>query len=278
MRRERFEIGSMTAKGGFANEKAICQKFNNWGEDPEARLWLKIMGYELALIDAVEAVHIPLRIKQEDMRKLDIEGPYDELLKFKKADAQVRVTIKIGNLVKIENISLKKANSNADYNQVDKRCVDAYKEMWGFDEEIAIALKLFTGELKPVSYPELTQGKALRDPRRMFLDELPKDLTEKLINFFKENRILVVSDVLKGRGGLSANWMLVTRYNKENDATSWILKDINTAMNFFGSGEVALSPRGSLRIGRIIMQRKGGTPDPTKLQFKIRPCELFLIG
>ncbi|MEO0183799.1 MAG: hypothetical protein ABIL40_10035, partial [candidate division WOR-3 bacterium] len=51
--------------------------------------------------------------------------------------------------------------------------------------------------------------------------------------------------------------------------------DINTAMNFFGSGEVELSPKGSLYIGRITMQRKGGTPDPTKLQFKIKPCELF---
>ena len=26
-----FEIGSTTAKGGFANEKAICNKFNNLG-------------------------------------------------------------------------------------------------------------------------------------------------------------------------------------------------------------------------------------------------------
>jgi hypothetical protein len=26
------------------------------------------------------------------------------------------------------------------------------------------------------------------------------------------------------------------------------------------------------------MQRKGGTPYPTKLQFKIKPCELFKLG
>jgi len=25
-----FELGSRTAKGGFANEKAVCEKFNNW--------------------------------------------------------------------------------------------------------------------------------------------------------------------------------------------------------------------------------------------------------
>jgi hypothetical protein len=72
----------------------------------------------------------------------------------------------------------------------------------------------------------------------MFLDELPEELTEKIITFFKDNKILVVSDILKGRGGLSANWMLVTRYNKNDDTTTWILKDVNTAMNFFGSGDV----------------------------------------
>jgi hypothetical protein len=84
--------------------------------------------------------------------------------------------------------------------------------------------------------------------------------------------------VLKGKGGFSANWMLVTRYDKISDTTTWILKDINIAMNFFGQGPVMLSPRGSLYIGRITMQRKGGTPDPTKLQFKIKPCELFRIN
>ncbi|OQX90853.1 MAG: hypothetical protein B6D57_01840 [Candidatus Coatesbacteria bacterium 4484_99] len=69
--------------------------------------------------------------------------------------------------------------------------------------------------------------------------------------------------------------MLVTRLNRENNTTTWILKDINIAMNFFGGGEVRISPRGSLYVGKITMQRKGGTPDPTKLQFKIKPCQLF---
>ena len=98
------------------------------------------------------------------------------------------------------------------------------------------------------------------------------------MKFFKENKIIVVSDILKGRGGLSANWMLVTKYNKNENMTTWVLKDINTAMNFFGSGDVKISPRGSLCIGKITMQRKGGTPDPTKLQFKIKPCRLFTLG
>jgi len=273
-----FEIGSKTAKGGFANEKAICRKFNNWKTDNEAQRWLQIMGYNLEEIDSVCAIQIPARMKREDAEKMGFKETFEELIKFKKADAQIRIVITIGKVVKVENLSLKKANSDADYNQVDKRWVDAYKEMWGFDEEIAFGLKLFTGEINPFSYPEMLKGRTLRDKRRMFLDELPENLRERIIEFFRDNKILVVSDILKGRGGLSANWMLVTRYNKNEDTTTWILKDINTAMNFFGCGEVKISPEGSLYIGRIIMQRKGGTPDPTKLQFKIKPCELFKLG
>jgi hypothetical protein len=273
-----FELGSATAKGGFANEKEICRKFNNWREDNEAQLWLKIMGYDIKMIQDVTAIHIPTRLKKEIVSQLGFEDSYEDLMRFKKADAQLRIFIKLGDILRIENLSLKKANSDADYNQVDKRWVSSYQEMWGFDDEIAFGLKLFTGEINPASCPQTTQNIQLRDRRRMFLDELPEGLRNKIINFFKDNKILVVSDVLKGRGGLSADWMLVTRYNRDENTTTWILKDINTAMNFFGSGEVQLSPKGSLYIGRIVMQRKGGTPDPTKLQFKIKPCELFELG
>ena len=57
--------------------------------------------------------------------------------------------------------------------------------------------------------------------------------------------------------------------------TDWILKDINTVMNFYGKGEVCITRRGSLKIGKVTLQRKGGTPDPTKMQFKFKPCQLF---
>lgn len=273
-----FELGSATAKGGFANEKVVCSKFNNWKTDNEAQLWLKVMGYDASQIDSVKAIHIPTRMKKIDVERLGLKDSYEELMRFKKTDAQLRIVITIGKIVKIENLSLKKANSDADYNQVDKRWVEIYQEIWKFDDDVAFGLKLFTGEINPISHPEIIKNKILRDRRRMFFDELPENLRDKILNFFTENGILVVTDILKGRGGLSANWMLVTRYNREDDTTTWILKDINTAMNFFGSGNVKVSPRGSLYIGRITMQRKGGTPDPTKLQFKIKPCELFKLG
>jgi len=277
-----FELGSRTAKGGFANEKAVCEKFNNWKNDEDAKLWLKIMGYDPDKIDYVKAIQIPTRIKKADVGKFGFsEEDYEELIRFKKTDIQVqiRLIIRINNALKVENLSLKKANSDADYNQVDKRWVDSYKEMWHFDDEIALALKLFTGEIPPSTHIEMLKVgiSQLRDKRRVFLTELRDEIVQKIISFFTKNKILVVSDILKGRGGFAADWMLVTRYNKKDDTTTWILKDINTAMNFFGKGDVKVSPRGSLYIGRITMQRKGGTPDPTKLQFKIKPCDLFKL-
>ncbi len=273
------ELGSKTAKGGFVNEKAICKKFNAWKKDKEAQEWLKIMGYDIKKLDSVKAIQVPTTIKKNDLSKFEVnEEDYEQFVRFKKADAQIRIIIKIGNILKIENLSLKKANSDADYNQIDKRTVDFYQEMWKFDNEIALWLKLFTGEILPKNQKRSIGKIKPKDKRRLLLTEMPEAIQKKIIQFFKENKILVVSDIIKGRGGLSADWMLVTRFNKQEKTTTWILKDINTAMNFLGSGNVEISSRGSLHIGKITMQRKGGTPDPTKLQFKIKPCQLFKLG
>ena len=49
-------------------------------------------------------------------------------------------------------------------------------------------------------------------------------------------------------------------------------------MNIFGGGEIRVTKQGSLKIGKIGMQRKGGDNgrDTAKmLQFKINPVELF---
>ena len=237
------------------------------------------MGYDIKKLDSVKAIQVPTRIRKSDLSKFEAdEKEYDLFVRFKKADAQIRIIIKIGNILKIENLSLKKANSDADYNQIDKRTVDFYQEMWRFDNEITLWLKLFTGEILPKSQKKLIGKIKPKDKRRLFLTEMPEVIQKKIIQFFKENKILVVSDIIKGRGGLSADWMLVTRLNKQEKTTTWILKDINTVMNFFGSDDVEISLRGSLHIGKITMQRKGGTPDPTKLQFKVKPCQLFKQG
>ncbi len=269
------EIGSMTAKGGFINEADICNKFKDYKNDNEAKTWLSIMGYIPKKIQKIFAVQIPVRINLEKAISLGVsKEKYNETIKFKKADIQVRVEIIIDNVMHIENISLKKSNKSAGFNQVDKRPVSTYKKTWKFNDDIAKWLSLFTGDILPKEVLSKEKLYNIKDERRLFLNEIPPKKLNNIIYFFQNNKILIISDILRGRGGLSAEWFLVTRKNNDN-SIDWILKDINTVCNFYSQGEVEVSPRGSLKIGRVTMQRKGGTPDPTSLQFKINPLALF---
>lgn len=197
LREKRKRIGSQTAKDGFKNELDICKKFNNWKNDKEAKEWLKIMNYNIKRLDKVEAIQIPLRINKKyyDVFNID-EDDYNSFVRFKKADAQIKLIIKIGNIIKYEYISIKKANSDADYNQIDKRTVDSYQEMWCFDNEIKKWLKLFSGD----TIPNKKMFKKLKDKRRMFFIEMPEDIQEKIRKFFEENKILIITDIIKGRG------------------------------------------------------------------------------
>jgi NACalpha-BTF3-like transcription factor len=120
-------IGSETAKGGFANEKDIAAKFNAWKTDRESQKWLKLMGYDLEEIEDVQAI----------------------ILHGYKTDVQVKVIVTLKKAISVQNISVKKANDDADYNQVDKRWVDDYKEMWNIPNGLVMLLKMFTGEIMP---------------------------------------------------------------------------------------------------------------------------------
>lgn len=272
---DKKELGSKTAKDGFLNEANVCKKILNYKNDTDALSWLKTMGYEIDKIQGLTARQIPPKINAKKAFALGIsEEKYQESIKFKKADIQVRIEILIDDILHVENLSLKKANKNAGFNQVDKRAVDTYKSMWKFSEKISNILKKFTGEILPCEYMSLNELKSRKEKRRVFLNEMQKEDIDSVIKFFEKNKTLVISDILRGRGGLSVEWMLVTQ-NFEDSKAKWILKDINSVCNFYAQGDVMLSPRGSLKLGRITMQRKGGTPDPTSLQFKINPLELF---
>ena len=243
-------FGSETAKGGFRNEDDVISKFNDWKNDKVAQKWLIAMGYVIKEIEYVKAVKIG--------------GNY-------KTDVQVQVTIKLKKAIDCENLSVKLVSNPQGFNQIDKREIDKYVQMWSIPKDIESILKLFTGKTKP----ENKSG--LKDPRRMLLREMPKQDQDKIIKFFSKNKILIVSDVLKGRDKLTADWMLVI-LRKDKASYDWALKDINTVMNLFGQGEVRITKQGGLKIGQIGMQRKGGDggrESSKMLQFKINPCLLF---
>ncbi|MCR2065109.1 hypothetical protein NYG95_07420 [Campylobacter felis] len=82
----------------------------------------------------------------------------------------------------------------------------------------------------------------------------------------------MLNDILKGRGQFASEWFLVIL--RLENKIEWVLKPINEVINFYG-GEVMFSPQGSLKIGKVIMQRKGGDggrESAKMLQFKIDPC------
>ncbi|MEK7640917.1 MAG: type II restriction endonuclease [Patescibacteria group bacterium] len=249
-KRNLIKLGSKTARGGFKNERDVIKRFNNWKNDPVAREWLKAMGYGISEIEYVKAEKV--------------RGQY-------KADIQVRIriTIKLKSQEDLQNLQVKLVSRPQGFNQIDKRWIDKYVELWSIPKDIIKILKLFTGELKPPS-------KKSKDSRRMIFSEMGIADQKKIVKFFDDNKILIVSDLLKGRGEFSADWVLVIL--KSKSVNKWVLKSINEAMNIFGGGEVRITDRGSLKIGKIGMQRKGGDGgrDTAKmLQFKVNPVLLF---
>lgn len=188
-----------------------------------------------------------------------------------KSDIQVQITIKLKEAIDAENIQVKLVSNLKGFNQIDKRWVDKYIEMWNIPSKISSLLKQYTGEILPlISEP--------KDKRRTFADEFSLKNQKELLTWLNNHKSLIVSDILKGRGKFAAEWMLVAQ--KTEDSARWILKPMNICLNFFGNGEVTITPRGNFKIGKITVQRKGGDAGrktAQMLQFKINPAELFTI-
>jgi hypothetical protein len=240
-------LGSQTARNGFLNEDDIVNKFNDWKIDEDAKKWLLIMQYNLDEIEFVKAV---------------------KLSGFK-TDVQAQVTIKLKDAIDVQNLQVKLVSNLQGFNQIDKRWIDKYVEMWNLPNDVVSILKRYTGENIPtILNPQ--------DKRRMFANEFDENEQSLILKWLNENKSLIVSDILKGRGQFAAEWMLVAQKLKNN--SRWILKPMNFCMNYFGNGDIEITKRGNFKIGRITMQRKGGDGGrntANMLQFKLNPAELF---
>ncbi len=186
-----------------------------------------------------------------------------------KTDVQVQVTIKLKTAIDVQNLQVKLVSNLRGFNQIDKRWVDKYAELWNIPSNIIFILKRYTGELKPTI-------KNSKDKRRMFANEFKEDEINEILSWLKKNKSLIVSDILKGRGQFAAEWMLVAQKIKCD--ARWILKPMNFCLNFFGNDEIEITQRGNFKIGKITLQRKGGDAGrntANMLQFKINPAELL---
>lgn len=246
----KIDLGSKTAKCGFQNEQHIADKFNNWQCDEEAKKWLQIMRYSLDKIDYVKAI----------------------IINGYKADVNVNVKVKLKKALDVENIQVKLVSNKKGFNQIDKRWLKNYRELWNIPNNVYEILEYFTGEKKPYKTD-------VRDNRRMFINEFSEREVKLLLSWIENNKILIITDILKGRGEFCAEWVLVAQ--KTNKNARWVLKNINEVINhYFDGGKVEISPRGSIKLGKVTIQRKGGDggrPTANMLQFKIDPTELFDI-
>lgn len=244
-RQAEVELGSRIAKGGFQNEDEIRDKLNDWKSDPDAQAWLAAMDY-----------------KPSDILELSAAKPTGSV----KAD--VEVTIKTASGVKVERISIKLVSSSAGFNQIDKRWLATYAEMWEMPDDVVTALKLFVGETPP--HP------GSRHEKRMYLNELPAETQKAVLEFFTKHKDEIVSDLLGGDGEHAAGWFMVTF--KATEKPKWLIRSTKDAVKFFGEGDVVMTRAGNIKLGRIGVQRKGGDngrETAKMLQFKINPVQLF---
>lgn len=209
------------------------------------------MWYDLKKIEYVKAIKIT------GSHKSDIQ-------------VQIKIVIKLKDEIDAQNISVKLVSNDKWFNQIDKRCLKNYAELWNIPNDVLILLKYFCGEEKP--YKQWT-----KDKRRMFLNEFTDEEICTIMNFLHHNKMMIVSDILRWRWEFCAEWMLVI---KKTSNYTWVLKSINEVMNFYGNWTIQISPRGSIKIGRITMQRKWWDwwrETANMLQFKIDPTELFSL-
>jgi hypothetical protein len=128
-RRKKLVVhGSKTAKGGFKNERDVIRTFNKWQTDRTAQECLKARGYDFNDVEYVKAKKIT--------------GSY-------KADIQVRVmiAIKFKSQEDLQNLQVKLVSNPQGFNQIDKRWIDKYVELWDIPRDVVKTLKLFTVKL-----------------------------------------------------------------------------------------------------------------------------------
>ncbi len=249
--------GSEIAKGGFRNEDDVVEKFNNWQQDAEAQEWLKTMMYNIDDISSVEAQKIGQKGYKSDI--------------FIKIKVRVPKKNKIEIVENLENVQVKLVSNGKGFNQVEKKKVEAYVKQWHMDEETIRLLKLFDGETPPPPSPNR------QHERRMFANEFTEDEQAHLTDFFQRNMIMIISDVIRGRGRYAAEWTLVV--NKYNNQYNCKLIAVNEAIDIYaGDYKAEITQKGSFHLGNITLQRKGGdkgADSANMLQFKADPMILF---
>lgn len=238
-------LGSDTAKAGFENERSIERILNR-----ESSVLRR------SLIE---------RIGISDFRSISAKVVHRQ-----KSDIILTVNFSSGDSRSI-GIQVKLVSNITGFNQVDKRYVDKYQELWGFSDEVAIALKKYTGEILPSS--------SGRNPKRIFADELSITERDSVLEFLSSKKDQIAHTIFCGDGKFQPEWFLLV--HKIESAPKVYLYNIEKYMKFFvgdsPESTASITNKGCFRLGRVTIQRKGGDrgrKSATMLQFKLNPVEI----
>ncbi len=233
------------ASGGFRNEDWVAGEFNGWEHSHWGSCWLAAMGHG----------H-PTKVCAQTTRDMGF---------FYKAD----VLVLADNHA--EWVSVKKFNIS--FNQIDKRWVSEFAELWNMPRDVTDAFRMYCGE---EGYQPGDDSGTHRDARRYMMDELDQSSREAVLKFLNKNKKRIIRDVIAGRGRASARWMLLVE-EKQNMRWRSAMLPIDTVVSYC-MGDASITNRGNLRLGKVTIQRKGGDngrKTAQMLQFKFSPRDLF---
>lgn len=190
-------------------------------------------------------------------------------------------------------ISAKEFDVKANYNHVERHYLNYYAQKWSMPRDVFLGLKQFVGEVdedgNPISTESLqreaeelgtTPGK-LSKKRRTFINQLPQKTRNTIKQFFKLNKKKILRDIFIDDEDIK--FFIVIK--REGSRVYYYILPTKDVLDIYGSGDIAITPRGSLQMGKVVIQRKGGdhrTPFgrvdivASQLQFKIRPSECIM--
>jgi hypothetical protein len=187
-------------------------------------------------------------------------------------------------------ISVKEFDVKFDYNHVERHYMDFYAQKWLMPQNVYVSLKQFVGEINeqgaPISIERLereaerlcTSPGKLSKKRRIFINQMNYQTRETIKEFFRSKKVEILKDAFINDENIE--FFIVVK--REGDTAHYYVLPTKDVLNVYSAGDVIITPRGSLQIGKVVLQRKGGDHRTnggrvdvvaSQLQFKIKPSE-----
>lgn len=234
--------GSITAKNGFNNEIRVARLLNINGTPLREWIMKRDEDFKNKLIAS----------KNKGTTKKDVLLSNDLLEKGIQA-----------KLV---------SNNKSGFNQVYRGWVDRFingLQKMGVEtpSKVIHLLKLFDGEEKNTLGAKSVKINKMSEPDQ-----------KCLLSWFTEYKQAIVEFVLTGNDK-QLTYVIISVKNETNiEDYPFTIKEY---VEFYGKGNVEITEKGCLQIGRIKLQRKGGDggrETANQLQFKINPLNIIKDG